>query len=255
MNATLRNGLFFAAAFVLGTGLLQAAGTLPRFGSRITPYAAAVNARAPGERQAQNVPTAITFDYRGFDTLGEEFIVFVAVAGVARVLKHGREQTRSSHQDAEREREVPRDPGAAIWAMGLALGAGILLLGANTVLHGNVTPGSGFQGGSILSAAWLLVYLAFGSRVFRSVTGEQPIEAAEALGAAAYTLIGISGLIAGGAFLFNFMPLGTFGHLASTGTIEAINLGVGCEVGAAFVMLFALFLDVARTEAAQPTRE
>ena len=35
------------------------------------------------ERSTTDVVTAVNFDYRGFDTLGEEFILFAAVIGVA----------------------------------------------------------------------------------------------------------------------------------------------------------------------------
>jgi len=43
------------------------------------------------ESAANNVVTAILFDYRGFDTLGEATVLFAAVIGVALVLRKLRE--------------------------------------------------------------------------------------------------------------------------------------------------------------------
>jgi multisubunit Na+/H+ antiporter MnhB subunit len=37
---------------------------------------------APTERQAANVVTAVVWDYRGYDTLGEATVLFTAVCGV-----------------------------------------------------------------------------------------------------------------------------------------------------------------------------
>jgi len=38
------------------------------------------------------VVSAVNFEYRGFDTLGEEFILFIAATGVATVLRHLRDE-------------------------------------------------------------------------------------------------------------------------------------------------------------------
>ncbi|MGY4707368.1 hydrogen gas-evolving membrane-bound hydrogenase subunit E [Candidatus Bipolaricaulota sp. J31] len=42
------------------------------------------------EVAANNVVTAIVFDYRGFDTLGEATVLFAAVVGVALLLRRVR---------------------------------------------------------------------------------------------------------------------------------------------------------------------
>jgi multisubunit Na+/H+ antiporter MnhB subunit len=39
------------------------------------------------EAAANNVVTAVLFDYRGFDTLGEATVLFTAVVGVAALLR------------------------------------------------------------------------------------------------------------------------------------------------------------------------
>lgn len=46
---------------------------------------------AQNETGANNVVTAVVFDYRGYDTLGEATILFTAVAGVMVLFRKGGE--------------------------------------------------------------------------------------------------------------------------------------------------------------------
>jgi multicomponent Na+:H+ antiporter subunit B len=118
----------------------------------------------------------------------------------------------------------------------------MLLIGLYVVAHGHLTPGGGFQGGVILASGWVLIYLADELKTFRRLTPEGVVEAAEALAAGAYVFVGAGGLLAGREFLANVLPFGQPGSLLSAGTILLLNLGVGVEVGAAFVLLSAEFL-------------
>jgi multicomponent Na+:H+ antiporter subunit B len=56
-------------------------------------------------------------------------------------------------------------------------------------------------------------------------------------------LVGVGGMIAGSAFLSHFLPLGEPGTLLSAGMIPLLNVSVGLEVTAAFVLLISEFLD------------
>jgi multicomponent Na+:H+ antiporter subunit B len=69
--------------------------------------------------------------------------------------------------------------------------------------------------------------------------------ALDAVGAGAFTLLGFAGLIAGGAFLENVLPLGTFNQLASGGLVPLVNAAVGVEVASGVIVLVAQFLDQA----------
>jgi multicomponent Na+:H+ antiporter subunit B len=106
-----------------------------------------------------------------------------------------------------------------------------------------VTPGGGFQGGVVASAGALLLWLAGSYRTLRDLSPTFLIDAAEGLGAASYIGVGLLGLAAGSAFLYNAIPLGTAGTLASGGTIAALNWVAGIEVAAAFVLIYHEFLE------------
>jgi multicomponent Na+:H+ antiporter subunit B len=74
------------------------------------------------------------------------------------------------------------------------------------------------------------------------------LEGAEAFGAAGFLAVALGGLIAGGAVLENFLPLGTSGMLLSAGTIPVGNVAVGLEVAGAVALVFAEFLEQALLE-------
>jgi multicomponent Na+:H+ antiporter subunit B len=226
-------------AVLLGWGF---AGLEP-FGHYPGPYGTVLNAIEPQQRHAANVVAAVTFDYRGFDTLGEELMLFCAVAGVAFLLRERREEDTGSVRD--------RVSSDAVRAAGLVAVPVVVLLAVDTILHGYLTPGGGFQGGVVAAAGLLLVYLAGDWRSLRRASPTRLVDSAEATGAAGFALVGVATLAAGGAFLQNMLPLGTFGKLTSAGTIPIENLCVGLEVAAAFVLVFLEFLEEIVSERAE----
>ena len=70
-----------------------------------------LNRVALPERHLTNVVSAVNFDYRGLDTLGEEYILFAAVAGVALLLRERRGESERDRPEGE-----PRARPAAIAA-------------------------------------------------------------------------------------------------------------------------------------------
>jgi multicomponent Na+:H+ antiporter subunit B len=224
---------------VLAAILVWGLAGLPDFGHYRGPYGLLINERGVSERHVTNMPTAVNFDYRAFDTLGEEFILFAAAIGMAVVLRFRRERESRAPDRAE-------PLGSATDAsrvVGLALVGPLLLLGFYIVAHGNLTPGGGFQGGVILASALLLAYLAGGYATMRRVQPWTLIEVTKSVGAAGYALIGVAGLIGAGAFFANVVPVGPVGVLQSGGTIPFGNLAVSLEVSAAFVLVFSELLE------------
>jgi multicomponent Na+:H+ antiporter subunit B len=234
MTRSARLGLFLVSAAGLGALLLWAVAGLPDFGHYRGPYGTILNSVAPGERHVSNVVASVVFDYRGVDTLGEEFILFGSVMGVALLLRHVREfQPRTGD-------EVRSD---AVRLLGLGFAAALLVLGLSVVAHGYLTPGGGFQGGVVLAAAFALVYLAGEYRAYRRISSAALLDLAEGSGAGGYAAIGIVSLLLGTAYLHNFGPLGTGGTLAAGGSIPFLNVASALEVAAAFVLLFTEFLE------------
>jgi multicomponent Na+:H+ antiporter subunit B len=222
---------------------------LPPFGTYLGPYGDILNAVTPDERQIQNVVTGINFDYRGLDTLGEEYILFAAVAAAALLLRRSAvdedEQEQQGPQHPNQQTEPLRDrnhPGEAVHLWGLGVIASTLLFGVYMVFHAVTSPGGGFQGGCVLASAWVVVFLTGDRRLLERVTSQPIVQLTEAVGAGIYAATGIGMLALGGVFLQNLIPLGTLGSPLAGGMIQIINAGVGLEVTSGFVLILLEFL-------------
>jgi multicomponent Na+:H+ antiporter subunit B len=224
-----------AGAAGLGTALVWAVTGLPAFGGYAHAYGLTLDRVVVSERHVSNIVSAIVFDYRGTDTMIEEFILFSAVMAVALLLRDVRED--------EAERAVDEERSDGVRAGGrLAVGATIVV-GLTVVAHGYITPGGGFQGGVVVAAGLALVYLSSSLRAFSAAAPTSLLDAAEGVGATTYVAVGVATLAAAGAFLVNVLPLGVSGTLASGGTIALLNAAVGLEVTAAFSLVTREFLE------------
>jgi multicomponent Na+:H+ antiporter subunit B len=234
MTRGARLELFAVSGAVLAGLLVWGLTGLPAFGDFHGEYGRILNGVAGTERHVTNVVSSVVFDYRGFDTLGEEFILFTAVMGVALLLREARD-----------ERERPRDEvrSDAVRAVGLALVGPTVVLGLYLVAHGYLTPGGGFQGGVALAGGLVLLYAAGRYRSYRAASPQGLVDFAEGVSAGGYVAVGISALVAGSAYLGNVVDLGTKGTLAAAGTIPILNATAGLEVAAALILLFHEFLE------------
>lgn len=243
-----RIGVFLAAAAVASVCLCLALAGVPPYGQGNSPYRDYLASHAVDETHATDLPSAINFDYRALDTLGEEYILFASVTGVAVLLR----QPRKRQQPAE----APIVPGdrclqkAVIATCGFAL-AVVLVFGVYVTMHAHLTPGGGFQGGAILGTGILVIYLADGHEAFGRLIRQPIVHALEALGAGGYILAGLAGMAAGGAFLENVLPLGEVGQFFSAGLIPVISLAVGFEVAGGFSSLFVDFISELHRSAAE----
>ena len=225
MTPVLRRRVFLVAAVAAGALLLWGLTGLPDYGVYAGPYGDVLNQVAVAERKAANVVAAVTFDYRGVDTMGAQ-----------------RDETEQPPDEDAADRHAHATSNA-VRVVGLALVGPVVLFGIYVVTHGHLSPGGGFQGGVVLATAALLVYLSGEYVTLRRVSPEVVLDTAESVGAAGYVAVGLLGVAAGATFLANVLPLGHPGALLSAGTIPVINLAVGLEVAGGFVLLLSEFLE------------
>jgi multicomponent Na+:H+ antiporter subunit B len=233
--------VFLVAGAGLFIFLVWGLSGLPDFGHFTGQYGDILNKIAVPERSNTDVVTAVNFDYRAVDTLGEEFILFAAVVGVASLLRTLHGEGSSDPDDDAPDRLVP-ETSLAVRVAGLGLVAPTVLVGIYVVLHGHQTPGGGFQGGVILATALLLTYLSADYMTMRRVGPTELIEAAEGAGAVGFVLIGLAGLIFGSVFFQNVLGKGTPGQLDSAGLIPFSNVAVGLAVTGGFAFMLSEFL-------------
>ena len=243
MTADQRRLMFLLAMAGLAAFYLWGMAGLPGFGHHPGAYGPAVVGRSVRQAHATGVVSAVNFLYRGFDTLGEEFILFVAATGVATVLRILRQERERSPVDEARDRQVP-ETSDAVRTVALVMVGPIVLFGWFLASHAQTSPSGGFQGGVVLASALVMVYLAGQYLAFRRISPEQVVGSAEAVGAGAFAAIGLSALFYGVAYLSDILPLGrTPGAVDSAGTIALISFFVGVEVASAFVLIVAELLE------------
>ncbi|MEC9484423.1 MAG: hydrogen gas-evolving membrane-bound hydrogenase subunit E [Candidatus Izemoplasma sp.] len=175
-----------------------------------------------------NIVTAIVADYRSFDTLGEITVLFISSLGVALLLGGKKKERMDLHYT----------PNFMLRIGSRALFGIILMTGVFMAVHGHLTPGGGFPGGTMIASSLLLLYLA--NDTFR--TKVKRFKLLESFAGMAYVAIGLAGLLIGGYFLENFLPTGTIGTVFSAGIIPIIYVLIGLKVGSEITGIIDNFL-------------
>ena len=189
------------------------------------------------ETASANAVTSVVVSYRGFDTLGEVTVLFLAATGVG-MLFGGR----------RRDETVPTENGQAVPNEMMVTGTrllfpALLMLGVYVVVHGHLSPGGGFQGGVIIATAFFLRMLA--DPRFR--LDHAWVQRLESLSGSSFVLVGLAGLALAStaSFLGNFLPhpVASMGLLVSAGVIPIIYILVGVKVGAEVGAIFQDMLE------------
>jgi multicomponent Na+:H+ antiporter subunit B len=236
MSPRARAALLVLGLAGLGSLLVVALLLAPDSGRSVHRYGDATIQNAVVQRHTPNVVSSINFDQRGFDTLGEEFLLFAAVLGAVILLRPSPGDSRVEVRDAP-------EPLDAVRALGVLLLPVVTLIGIYVVASGHLSPGGGFQGGVIIATALHLLFLAGDYPALQRVRPLPIVDIGDAAGAAGYIAIGLVGLAMGGVFLENTMPLGTFNTLFSAGTVDLLNVTIGVEVASGMILLLGEFLD------------
>jgi multicomponent Na+:H+ antiporter subunit B len=218
-----------------GTILVLAFLAMPPFGTSHHPYRDLAVPASVAHGSA-NVISSVNFDQRAIDTLGEETILFGSVIAVAALLRPAENEETKTYPGQ-------RVPFQATRMFGYVLMPVTLIIGVDLVVHGQVTPGGGFQGGVVLATGLHLLYVAGRYRSMEKLRPMPLVEVSEAAGTAAFAALGFAGIGITGAFLANVLPFGTFGQLLSAGTVPLFNVGVGVAVASGCVVLLAKFFE------------
>ena len=170
---------------------------------------------ANAESGSANIVTSIVVNYRGFDTLGEVTILFISILGLGMLLH-------------DNKRKYWTKPSLIVRTGSRFLFPFIILFGVYIFVHGHLTPGGGFPGGTVIASGVLLLIL--GTKDFKNKLTMTKI--IESLAGLAFAGIGLIGLFTKGSFLTNFLPSGTIGLLVSSGITALIYIAVGIKVAA-----------------------
>jgi multicomponent Na+:H+ antiporter subunit B len=248
MTPAQRRWVLLIGAAGLAAFYLWGLSGLPGFGHYPGPYGFIINRVTVAQTKATGVVSAVNFEYRGFDTVGEEFILFTAAAGTSIVLRRLRgERERSavdeSAVDESADRDVPTT-SSAVRMVALLFTGPVVVLGWWLASHAQTNPSGGFQGGVILATAFVLIYLSGEFLIFKRFSPVDLTDVVEAVGAGGFAGVGVAAVAMGLPYLTNYLPLGTTpGAVSSSGTIALISFFVGLEVAAAFILIIGELLD------------
>jgi len=172
------------------------------------------------ELDVANTITSIVVNFRGFDTLGEVTVLFLAATALGGILYKKRHHVG--------ERSVLFPSSRIVTSGSKLLFPAIILLGVYVFIHGHLSPGGGFQGGTIIATGFLLMLLAYDNY---SVS-HNVLSVIESLAGIFFVVIGLMGFMNNGTFLQNFLPTGTMNDLFSGGVIPIVYILVGFKVAA-----------------------
>ncbi len=166
--------------------------------------------RSPsGQTNATGVVSAVNFEYRGFDTLGEEFILFAAATGVSLVLRHLRgERERPAADDAlDRDDTMidRRDQGRRTDLRAdrrLCIGLVPRLTRPDQPLR------QASRAEPCSATAFIMIYLGGQFLTFKRVSPVDITDAVEAAASGAFAAVGVAAVALGLPYLANFLPLG-----------------------------------------------
>lgn len=227
---------------ITGGALIYATFDMPYFGD---PDAPAHNHVAPRyleksyeEIHIPNVVTSVLASYRGFDTLGEVYVIFTAGIGVLALLGFLTAGSEKKYWQFADTASLRRHN--VLHVIGKIMIPLILLYALYVQFHGEYSPGGGFQAGVIFAAGFILYTMIYGMEAAYKIIPPYFLYRVMVFGVMLYALTGVACMVMGGNFLdYNVLSANpvTGQHIG----IILVELGVGICVAAVMMSVFFNF--------------
>nr|WP_048187580.1 Na(+)/H(+) antiporter subunit B [Methanococcus voltae] len=193
-----------------------------------------------------NFVTAVLFDWRAFDTLGECLILVTSVMVTGMVFGRGMyntdflksifyENVDTANDTNKNVDSIDLGFTSIIKVITMPLSIIIMVLGIITILAGHITPGGGFQGGALIAVAYILGIVGYGITSPLCFT-HHFLEKLETYGALFFMIMGALGMFVSGYYLLNISVLNGIPlfpspeSMGSVGLIPYLNIAVGFKV-------------------------
>lgn len=193
--------------------------------------------KTPEYMDFPNIVTAVLSSFRGYDTLGEVFVVFAACIGVLFILgvpvpgnakPAPMQQKKGLHHHL-----IPQVVGRLIIPF-------IVLFGLYTQFHGEYGPGGGFQAGAIIATGIILYALLEGENKALQAVPRRVLMGMVIGGALLFGGVGVICMLMGGNFL-DYSVLAADPVWGRQLGIIIIEAGVGMTVCGALLSIFHAF--------------
>lgn len=251
--------------------LLSTVADLPSFGDASNPVNNEVIQRyiekGGEETGAQNIVAGMILDYRAFDTFGESAVLFTAAVSVLMLLgavRRDNEEEISINLNSAGDGILRRGPPKFIFRIktsetprihmfrkndSILRGVAVLsipviiLMGLMVIINGHLSPGGGFSGGAILSAALMLCANAYGFEHVHAFFNEKVFIRLSSAALMIYALAKGWVFFSGANHINSGIPTGTIGKILSGGLILPLNICVGFIVAGTLYGFYALFSE------------
>lgn len=191
-----------------------------------------------------NIVTSVLADYRGFDTMFETAVVFVAGIAVFLILRSYRKEDHTCELDNLCPESAKQS--SIVKTISRIMVPFMQLFALYVVAHGHHSPGGGFQGGVILGASFILLGVSYDLGTILERMSEKWNLLLANLGISIYAGIGVICLFLGANFL-DYSIYGT--AITGISEIEARSHGMlGVEIGVAFTVMaimVAIYANIA----------
>ena len=241
--------LAFIAVLVTGALLLYATADFPAWGAADSPANGSALSQYYIEKirvktEVPNMVTAVLADYRGFDTMFETVVIFVAGIAIIAVLRlFGTERPPRGEEHAPTLALDRKERPDLIIVQTCKLVIPVLQIFALYVLaHGHHSPGGGFQGGVMLGASFILLALANGTEEALKVLSEGRAVLLAGIGIVIYGGTGLVCMFLGENFLdYHILSriLPASEEMARSHAMLIVETGVAFTVTAVMFSIYA----------------
>ena len=238
--------LAFIITAITGLMLFSVLKDLPAWGDGSSPANSYVSSyyleNSMKDTHVPNVVTTVLADYRGFDTMFETGVVFVAVIGIMAILRRNNDEASGGTGDDQAPPYNPPD-GFILREAARLIIPFMQMFALYVIAHGHHSPGGGFQGGVILGASLILIALTSDLKSALGKLCETKFIIFAAGGFGIFAGVGLLCLIYGGNFLdySAYAPL-IDGVFHGDPAIMARYHGMlWVEIGVGFTVMSAMF--------------
>ncbi len=184
---------------------------------------------------SNNLVTAILLDYRLFDSLFEAGILLIAVSGVIWISKHDIEEKNAKFMiDKYKTPDLFVTFSRLVYPLMLAFGFYV-------IINGHLSPGGGFQGGTIVATAILILYYIDADKE----TNIGLIVTVEKIVYLLVILVASLSIFTRGTFFTNFFALDASADQKAI-YLVLLNILIGVKVALGLWTIFTAFLKEGR---------
>ena len=184
---------------------------------------------------SRNIVTAIYLDYRLLDTLFEAGILLIAVSGISWIAQH--EHTEHNPLFMLDKLKIPE----LFISIARIVYPIVLLFGVYIILNGHLAPGGGFQGGSVIASAILILYYID----LNKKTSINLILNIEKIIYLTFLIIAFISFFTRDSLFTNFFPIEQDPSIRSLFLI-LLNILIGTKVAIGLTAIFVSFLKEGR---------